>query len=95
VAYAVGTGCVISDRADGIACWFIDTDHNEKSFFVRHAYFLGATDPYSGLKTTFKAEIDPDAWASLNSDIYRPFDVKRGRKRVDGHKFGLHFLLTE
>jgi adenine-specific DNA-methyltransferase len=53
------TGEVISDGADGIACWFIDTDYNEESFFVRHAYFLGANDPYSALKTTLKAEIDP------------------------------------
>ena len=55
------TGEVISDGADGIACWFIDTDYNEESFFVRHAYFLGANDPYSLLKTT------------LNSDTSRPF----------------------
>ena len=62
------TGEVRSHGADGIACWFIDTDYNEESFFVRHAYFLGANDPYSSLKTTLKAEIDPDAWATLNSD---------------------------
>jgi adenine-specific DNA-methyltransferase len=68
------TGEVISDNADGIACWFIDTDYNEESFFVRHAYFLGANDPYSALKTTLKAEIDPDAWATLHSDISRPFE---------------------
>ena len=68
------TGEVRSDGADGIACWFIDTDYNEESFFVRHAYFLGANDPYKALKTTLKAEIDADAWASLHSDLSRPFD---------------------
>ena len=68
------TGEVRSHGADGIACWFIDTDYNEESFFVRHAYFLGANDPYKALKTTLKAEIDPDAWATLHSDISRPFD---------------------
>ena len=62
------TGEVISDGADGIACWFIDTDYNEESFFVRHAYFLGANDPYSALKTTLKAEINEEAWATLHSD---------------------------
>jgi len=67
------TGEVRSDSADGIACWFLDTDYNEESFFVRHAYFLGANDPYKALKTTLKAEIDPDAWATLNSDTSRPF----------------------
>jgi adenine-specific DNA-methyltransferase len=75
------TGEVISDNADGIACWFIDTDYNEESFFVRHAYFLGANDPYSALKTTLKAEIDPEAWATLHSDISRPFD-KPGKGRI-------------
>ena len=67
------TGEVRSHDADGIACWFIDTDYNEESFFVRHAYFLGASDPYKALKTTLKAEIDPDAWESLHSDVSRPF----------------------
>jgi adenine-specific DNA-methyltransferase len=77
------TGEVRSDGADGIACWFIDTDYNEESFFVRHAYFLGANDPYSALKTTLKAEIDPEAWATLNSDTSRPFTKpKSGRIAV-------------
>ena len=77
------TGEVVSDGADGIACWFIDTDYNEESFFVRQAYFLGANDPYSALKTTLKAEIDPEAWATLNSDTSRPFDKpKNGRIAV-------------
>ena len=68
------TGEVRSDGAEGIACWFIDTDYNEESFFVRHAYFLGANDPYRALKTTLKAEINEDAWTTLNSDTSRPFD---------------------
>jgi len=67
------SGEVRSDGPDGIACWFIDTDYNEESFFVRHAYFLGANDPYKALKTTLRAEIDEDAWASLHSDFSRPF----------------------
>ncbi len=68
------TGEVRSDNADGIACWFIDTDYNEESFFVRHAYFLGANDPYKALKTTLKAEIDKEAWDTLHSDTSRPFN---------------------
>ncbi len=68
------TGEVRSDGAEGIACWFIDTDYNEESFFVRHAYFLGANDPYKSLKTSLKAEINEDAWATLHSDTSRPFD---------------------
>jgi adenine-specific DNA-methyltransferase len=72
-----GTGEVRSDGPDGIACWFVDTGYDEESFFVRHAYFLGQNDPYSALKTTLKAEIDADAWATLNSDTSRPFDRPR------------------
>ncbi len=67
------TGEVLSNGPDGIACWFIDTDYNEEAFFVRHAYFLGANDPYKSLKTTLKAEIDVDAWATLHNDTSRPF----------------------
>ena len=77
------TGEVRSDGAEGIACWFIDTDYNEESFFVKHAYFLGANDPYNALKTSLKAEIDAEAWETLNSDISRPFDKpKSGRIAV-------------
>ena len=68
------TGEIRSDGADGIACWFIDTDYNEESFFVRYAYFLGASDPYKALKTTLKAEINEEAWETLHSDTSRPFD---------------------
>ena len=67
------TGKVSSDGPDGIACWFIDTDYNQESFFVRHAYFLGANDPYKSLKTTLRAEIDEEAWETLHSDTSRPF----------------------
>lgn len=67
------TGKIQSDGPEGIACWFIDTDYNEESFFVRHAYFLGATDPYKALKTTLKAQINEEAWESLHSAVSRPF----------------------
>ncbi|MFN9454057.1 MAG: site-specific DNA-methyltransferase [Pseudomonadota bacterium] len=67
------TGEVRSDDVDGIACWFVDTDYNEESFFVRHAYFLGQNDPYKALKTTLKAEIDAEAWATLNRATSREF----------------------
>ena len=77
------TGEVRSDGAEGIACWFIDTDYNEESFFVRHAYFLGANDPYNALKTTLKAEINAEAWATLNSDTSWAFNKpKSGRIAV-------------
>ena len=68
------SGEIRSHGADGIACWFIDTDYNEESFFVRHAYFLGASDPYKSLKTTLKADINAEAWESLHSDTSRAFD---------------------
>jgi adenine-specific DNA-methyltransferase len=67
------TGQVTNSEPDEIACWFVDSDYNEESFFVRQAYFLGANDPYKSLKTTLKAEINEEAWASLHSDISRPF----------------------
>ena len=77
------TGEVRSDGAEGIACWFVDDDYNEESFFVRQAYFLGANDPYKALKTTLKAEVNEEAWATLHSDTSRPFDKpKSGRIAV-------------
>lgn len=67
------TGEVRASGKDDIAAWFIDTDYNEESFFVRHAYFMGANDPYKSLKTALKAEIDEDTWATLYRDTSRPF----------------------
>ncbi|KPF78369.1 site-specific DNA-methyltransferase [Novosphingobium sp. AAP93] len=72
--YDPNTGEVRSNDVKGIAAWFIDTAYNEESFFVRHAYFLGANEPYKQLKTALKAEIDEEAWATLNRATSRPFD---------------------
>ena len=77
------SGEIRSHEADGIACWFVDTDYNEESFFVRHAYFLGQNDPYMALRRTLKAEINEEAWETLHSSISRPFDKpKSGRIAV-------------
>jgi len=67
------TGEIRSDSAEGIACWFVDSDYNEESFFVRQAYFLGAGDSYKSLKTTLKTEINKEAWETLHSDTSRSF----------------------
>jgi adenine-specific DNA-methyltransferase len=72
--YDPTTGEIRSSSTDDIACWFIDTDYNEESFFVRHAYFTGADEPYAKLQRALKAEIDAEAWASLYSTVSRPFD---------------------
>jgi adenine-specific DNA-methyltransferase len=66
-------GQIESSSAEDIAVWFVDTDYNYESFFVRQAYFPGSNDPYKALKTTLKAEIDEDAWACLKRTRSRPF----------------------
>lgn len=71
------TGDIRSGDTKSIAAWFIDTDYDEESFFVRHAYFLGANDPYKSLKAALKAEIDEIAWSTLYRDMSRPFDRPR------------------
>jgi len=77
---------VRSDNADGIACWFIDTDYNEESFFVRHAYFLGANDPYKSLRTTLKAEIKAEfAVGELPAKIHEELLRHSQKDRVIGH----------
>src|SRR5213592_5283322 len=72
--YDPTTGEIRSNSTDEIACWFVDTDYNEESFFVRHAYFTGADEPYEKLKRALRAEIDEAAWASLYSTVSRPFE---------------------
>ncbi|MCE5273252.1 site-specific DNA-methyltransferase [bacterium] len=71
--YDPTTGQVRSSSTDDIACWFIDTEYNGESFFVRHAYFTGAEEPYDKLKRALRAEIDEAAWNSLYSTVSRPF----------------------
>ncbi len=71
--YDPTTGEIRSSSTDDIACWFIDTNYNGESFFVRHAYFTGADEPYEKLKRALRAEIDEDAWSQLYSTTSRPF----------------------
>ena len=72
--YDPTTGQIRSSSTDDIACWFIDTEYNEESFFVRHAYFTGADRPYDNLKRALRADVDEGAWASLYKTTSRPFD---------------------
>jgi len=73
--YDPTTGTVRSNSTDDIACWFIDTDYNEESFFVRHAYFTGAGDPYGSLHRVLRTEIDEEAWATLYRTTSRSFPL--------------------
>ncbi len=73
--YDPTTGEIRNSSVDDIACWFIDTNYNEESFFVRHAYFLGADEPYEKLKRALRAEIDESAWSALYSAKSAPFDM--------------------
>jgi adenine-specific DNA-methyltransferase len=78
--YDPTTGDIRSGSTDDIACWFLDTDYNGESFFVRHAYFTGAGDPYEKLKRALRAEIDESAWAALYQTRSRPFDPPESGK---------------
>lgn len=71
--YDPNTGELRSNDTDRLALWMIDTAYNGESFFVRHCYFTGGQDPYKRLKTALKAEIDQDAWATLNATESRAF----------------------
>ena len=86
--YDPTTGEIRSNSTDDIACWFIDTDYNGESFFVRHAYFTGADQPYEKLKNALRAEIDEAAWSKLYSTRSRPFpspDTKKIAVKVINH----------
>ncbi len=72
--YDPTTGQIRSNSTADIACWFIDTNYNGESFFVRHAYFTGGDKPYEKLQRALKAEVDEAAWAELYATKSRPFD---------------------
>lgn len=71
--YDPNTGQIRSNDTDQIALWMIDTAYDEESFFVRHCYFTGSQASYARLKRALKADIDQDAWDSLNRTESRPF----------------------
>ena len=78
--YDPTTGEIRSNKTDDIACWFIDTDYNGESFFVRHAYFCGDQEPYDRLKRALRAEIDEAAWSALYLTKSIPFDKPKSGK---------------
>ncbi len=78
--YDPTTGEIRSSSPKEIACWFIDTDYNGQSFFVRHAYFTGADKPYDKLQRALKAEINKDAWQTLYRTESMPFDAPASGK---------------
>lgn len=78
--YDPTTGQIRNSSIDDIACWFIDTNYNEESFFVRQAYFTGKDQPYDKLKRALRAEVDEDAWASLYRTVSLPFPIPENRK---------------
>lgn len=71
--YDPTTGEIRSESTDDIACWFIDTNYDGESFFVRHAYFTGSQEPYEKLKRALRAEIDEAAWSTLYQTVSQPF----------------------
>ncbi|MGK2849826.1 MAG: site-specific DNA-methyltransferase [Candidatus Limnocylindrales bacterium] len=71
--YDPTTGVLRSSSVDDIAAWFLDTNYDGDAFFVRHAYFTGADDPYDKLRRALRADISDEAWATVNSTISRPF----------------------
>jgi len=71
--YDPTTGQIRSSSTDDIACWFIDTNYNDESFFVRHAYFCSADKPYESLQRALRAEINESAWTNLYSTVSYPF----------------------
>ncbi len=78
--YDPTTGQIRSSSTDDIACWFIDTNYNGESFFVRHAYFTGADEPYEKLTRALRAEVDEAAWSMLYSTVSQPFDQPKTGK---------------
>lgn len=78
--YDPTTGEIRSSSTDDIACWFVDTNYNGESFFVRHAYFTGADEPYDKLKRALRAEIDEAAWSALYSTTSYPFEKPESGK---------------
>jgi adenine-specific DNA-methyltransferase len=78
--YDPTTGQLRSSSVDDIAAWFLDTDYDGEAFFVRHAYFTGADDPYDKLRRALRADISDEAWASVNSTVSRPFPRPRSGK---------------
>jgi adenine-specific DNA-methyltransferase len=73
--YDPATKEVRQSGKDDLACWFIDTNYNAESFFVRQAYFLGSNDPFKALRRALQADVNEHAWRTMYSARSRPFAV--------------------
>jgi adenine-specific DNA-methyltransferase len=78
--YDPTTGALRSSSVDDIAAWFLDTDYDGDAFFVRHAYFTGADDPYDRLRKALRADISDEAWSTVNSTVSRSFPHPKSGK---------------
>ena len=85
--YDPTTGEIRSHSTDDIACWFIGTNYDGKRFFVRHADFTGADQPFDKLKRALKADIDEAAWSALYFN-HQPAVPRatQGQDRREGHQ---------
>ena len=80
--YDPTTGSIRNNPVEQIACWFIDTDYDGESFYVKHAYFVGNEKEFESLKKTLKLQLDLEEWSKLNSTESIPFEIPKSKKNA-------------
>ena len=63
---------IVSESADGVAAWFVDTDYDGRTFCISQAFF---PDSYAWdkLARSLKSVVDPEAFAAFSGTESLPF----------------------
>ena len=80
--YNTKTGEIESGDSSKIAIWELDTDYDGRSLYPKQVFFpmSGATDGWSKLAKTLKAEIDEEKIEQYRGTISLPFDLGINKK---------------
>ena len=75
--YNPATGNATAGKAQDVACWIIDTDHDGVSFFARRIHFPGADDDkqIKRLQRQLGSALDMLRWNAVLSTCSAPFAV--------------------
>ena len=73
---------IVSENADGVAAWFVDSDYDGRTFCISQAFF---PDPnaWDKLARSLKGAVDPEAFAAFSGTKSLPFPMgEHGRVAV-------------
>ena len=77
---------IVSESADGVAAWFLDSDYDGRTFCTSQAFFPDST-AWDKLARSLRGVVDTEAFAAFSGTVSLPFPRRRARpRRSQGHR---------